>query len=89
MLTYCFFAKESASPLKESLTYSLVSFYFSLRRVSLAEYFLVLRALFPFVVDGQMYYGYCINCVTEPTNYTKLSKKITRQSRRFSKLKTV
>jgi hypothetical protein len=28
-------------------------------------------------------------CVTEPTNYTKLSKKIIRQSRRFSKLKPV
>ena len=27
--------------------------------------------------------------VTEPTNYTKLSKKIIRQSRRFSKLKPV
>ena len=27
--------------------------------------------------------------VIEPTNYTKLSKKITRQSRRFSKLKPV
>ena len=27
--------------------------------------------------------------VTEPSNYTKLSKKITRQSRRFSKLKPV
>jgi hypothetical protein len=27
--------------------------------------------------------------VTEQTNYTKLSKKITRQSRRFSKLKPV
>jgi hypothetical protein len=37
---------ESASPLKESLTYSLVSLYFSLRRASLAKYFLVLRALF-------------------------------------------
>jgi hypothetical protein len=36
-------ANESASPLKQSLTYSLVSLYFSLRRVSLAEYFLVLR----------------------------------------------
>jgi hypothetical protein len=35
-----------ASPLQESLAYSLVSLYFSLRRVSLAEYFLVLRALF-------------------------------------------
>jgi hypothetical protein len=38
--------------------------YFSLCRVSLAEYLLVLRALFPLVVaDGQMYYGYCINCL--------------------------
>ena len=27
--------------------------------------------------------------ITEPTNYTKLSKKIIRQSRRFSKLKPV
>jgi hypothetical protein len=40
------FANESASPLKESLAYSLVSLYFSLRRVSLTEYLLVLRALF-------------------------------------------
>jgi hypothetical protein len=46
MLTYCSFTNESASPLKENLAYSLVSFYFSLRRVSLAKYFLVLRALF-------------------------------------------
>jgi hypothetical protein len=30
-------------------------------RVSLAEYLLVLRALFPLVADGQMHYGYCIN----------------------------
>jgi uncharacterized RDD family membrane protein YckC len=29
--------------------------------MSLAEYLLVLRALFPLVADGQMYYGYCIN----------------------------
>jgi hypothetical protein len=36
-------ANESASPLQESLAYSLVSFYFSLRRISLAEYLLVLR----------------------------------------------
>jgi hypothetical protein len=36
-------ANESASPLKESFAYSLVSLYFSLRRVSLAEYLLVLR----------------------------------------------
>jgi hypothetical protein len=51
MLTYCSFANESASPLKESLAYSLVSLYFSLRRVSLAEYFLVLRALFPLLLQ--------------------------------------
>ena len=31
----------------------------------------------------------CKNNVIEPTNYTKLSKKIIRQSRRFSKLKPV
>jgi hypothetical protein len=29
----------------------------------LAEYLLVLRALFPLVADRQMYYGYCINCL--------------------------
>jgi hypothetical protein len=40
-----------------------VSLYFRLCRVSLAEYLLVLRALFPLVTDGQMYYGYCINCL--------------------------
>jgi hypothetical protein len=50
MLTYCFFANESASPLKESLACFLVSLYFSLRRVSLAEYLLVLRALFPLLL---------------------------------------
>ena len=37
--------------------------YFRLCRVSLAEYLLVLRVLFPLVADGQMYYGYCINCL--------------------------
>jgi hypothetical protein len=45
------FANESASPVKESLAYSLVSLYFGLRRVSLAEYFLVLRALFPLLLQ--------------------------------------
>jgi autonomous glycyl radical cofactor GrcA len=30
-----------------------------------------------------------IPAVTEPTNYPKLSKKITRRSRRFNKLKPV
>jgi hypothetical protein len=51
MLTYYSFANESAIPLKESLAYSLVSFYFSLRWISLAEYFLVLRALFPLLLQ--------------------------------------
>jgi hypothetical protein len=37
--------------------------YFQLCWVSLAKYLLVLRALFPLVADGQMYYGYCINCL--------------------------
>jgi hypothetical protein len=36
---------------KESLTYFLVSLYFSLRRVSLAEYFLILRALFSLLLQ--------------------------------------
>jgi len=38
-----------------------VSTYFGLRQVSLAEYLLILRVLFPFVADGEMYYGYCKN----------------------------
>jgi hypothetical protein len=37
--------------------------YFRFCRVSLAKYLLVLRALFPLVADGQMYYAYCINCL--------------------------
>jgi hypothetical protein len=40
------FAKESASPPKESLAYSLMSFILSLRWINLAKYILVLRALF-------------------------------------------
>jgi hypothetical protein len=51
MLTYCFFANETANPLKESLAYPLVSLYFSLRRVSLAKYLLILRALFPLLLQ--------------------------------------
>jgi hypothetical protein len=51
MLTCCSSANESASPIKQSLAYSLVSLYFSLRRVSLAKYFLVLRALFPLLLQ--------------------------------------
>jgi hypothetical protein len=39
----------------KSLAYSLVSLYFSLRRVSLAEYFLVLRALFPLLLQMARY----------------------------------
>jgi hypothetical protein len=46
MIAYCSFVNESASPLKEILAYSLVSLCFGLRWVSLAEYLLVLRALF-------------------------------------------
>jgi hypothetical protein len=45
------FTNESASPLKENLAYSLVSLYFHLKRVSLAEYLLVLRALFPLLLQ--------------------------------------
>jgi hypothetical protein len=44
-------ANEPASPLKENLAYSLVSLYFSLRRVSLTEYFFVLRTLFPLLLQ--------------------------------------
>jgi hypothetical protein len=51
MISYCSFANKSASPLKESLAYSLVLLYFSLRRVSLTEYFLILRALFPLLLQ--------------------------------------
>jgi hypothetical protein len=45
------FANELASPLKESFAYSLVSLYFRLRQVSLAEYLLVLRALFSLLLQ--------------------------------------
>jgi hypothetical protein len=38
-------------------------FYFWFCQVSLADYLLVLRALFPLVADVQMYYGYYINCL--------------------------
>jgi hypothetical protein len=31
--------------------------------VSLAEYLLVLRVLFPLIADEQMYYDYCINFI--------------------------
>ena len=51
MITYAFRKMSQASPLKESLTYSLVSLYFYLSRVSLAKYILVLRALFPLLLQ--------------------------------------
>jgi hypothetical protein len=58
------FANESVSPLKENIAYSLVSLYFGLRRISLAEYFLSTQGVVPIVVaDGRMYYGYYINCL--------------------------
>jgi hypothetical protein len=47
--------------LKHVLILGVILFW--LCRVSLAEYLLVLKALFPLVADGQMYYGYCINCL--------------------------
>jgi hypothetical protein len=46
------FCKTSqASPPYKSIAYSLVSFIFGLRRVSLVEYLLVLRALFPLLLQ--------------------------------------
>jgi hypothetical protein len=45
------FTNKLASPLKENLAYSLVSLYFSLSWVSLAKYILVLRALFPLLLQ--------------------------------------
>jgi hypothetical protein len=62
MIAYCSFANESASPLKESLAYSLVSLCFGLRWVSLVEY-RTQGVVSIAVADGQMYYGYCINCL--------------------------
>ena len=47
----CFPQMSQASPPKESLAYSLVSLYLCLSRVSLAEYILVLRALFPLLLQ--------------------------------------
>ena len=63
IIEFCGFAKWSSAThyiafmiLEES--------YFGLWRVSLAEYLLVLRVLFPCCfADGQMYYGYCILCL--------------------------
>jgi hypothetical protein len=53
---------ESNQSTKISLAYSLVSLYFGLWRVSLAEYLLVLRVLFTPVADDVVYHGYCANC---------------------------
>jgi hypothetical protein len=58
------FANELASPLKENLAYSLVSLYFRFKAgksswvPSRAQAFVLI-----IVADGQMYYGYCINCM--------------------------
>ena len=41
----------------------LVSFIFGLRRVSLAEYILILRVYFPLVADDVLYNGYCKYCL--------------------------
>jgi hypothetical protein len=61
------FLQMSQLPHYKALHDSLVSLYFWLYRVSLTEYLLVLRVLFPLVADGQMYYGYCINCLYPAT----------------------
>jgi len=53
---------ESNQSTKISLAYSLVSLYFGLWRVSLAEYILVLRVLFTPDADDAVYHGYCANC---------------------------
>ena len=53
---------ESNQSTKISLAYSLVSLYFDLWRVSLAEYILVLRVLFTPVADDVVYHGYYANC---------------------------
>ena len=53
---------ESNQSTKTSLAYSLESHIFGLRRVSLAEYILVLRVLFTLVADDVVYHGYCANC---------------------------
>ena len=53
---------ESNQSTKIGLAYSLVSLYFGLRWVSLAEYLLVLRVLFTPIADDVVYHGYCANC---------------------------
>jgi hypothetical protein len=59
MLKYLF-AKEYTT-IKPFIILGVTLFF--LCRVSLAEYLLVLRILFPLVADGQIYYGYYINCL--------------------------
>jgi hypothetical protein len=51
MITYAFLQNQSASPLYKSLAYSLVSFFSGLWWVSLAEYLLILRALFSLLLQ--------------------------------------
>jgi hypothetical protein len=68
------FVNESASPLKESLAYSLVSFYFGLRRVSLVEYFLVLRALFPLLLQ-------MVRCITDIASTACILRWVTTRTK--------
>jgi hypothetical protein len=64
------FANESASPLKEILAESLVSLYFGLRRVSLAKYFLVLKALFPLLLQ-------MVRCTTAIASTACIRRRVT------------
>jgi hypothetical protein len=73
MLIYCFFAIESARPQK-SLAYSLVSLYFSLGRVSLVEYLLVLRALFPLLLQ-------MIGCTMDIASTTCILRQATTRTK--------
>jgi hypothetical protein len=65
MITYAFSQKwVKLAHWDKAFHTSWCQFIFSSWRVSLAEYILVFKALFPFIVaDGQMYYGYCNNCL--------------------------
>jgi hypothetical protein len=55
------FVNESASPLKESLAYSLVSLFWVKTGKSSWVLFRTQGVVPIIVADDQMYYGYCIN----------------------------
>jgi hypothetical protein len=58
------FANESASPLKKALHTPWCRFIFCLRRGKSSCVLSRTQGVVPIVVaDGQMYYGYCINCL--------------------------